>query len=358
MMRCVEVFSLLGLLSLPLLGCQKAEPRRDDSAATSDAGASKVSDEPDLDKAVANVAAEHSPSAGNGSADGPPPNGIFAPGAADKAMAKGSPATLTLGGDGSEPRVQLGPAAKPGTKRSGSIEVATQADPRQGAIPILLKLTLEALKPKGDADAGAASGTQMLARVTGASINAPGVPAEIAAGVSKLKGSHVDYQVSPDGAGSNFRFEAMKGADPAFSEAIRSLNDTLTLLALPFPAKPVGVGGFWMVTTRDLVMGLDVVTYRLVKVEKIEGTVATLSVNTKRYAASPAFDVEGLPPEVPHSMVQFQAGGDGTLTVSAGEAIPKAGQLDSVVVAALGAPDPKTKQSAGVQLQTRAVIQF
>jgi hypothetical protein len=357
-MRCVEVFSLLGLASSLLLGCEKTEQHRDDSAAASDAGVSKVSDEPDLDKAVANVGAAQPMAAGNGAADGPPPNGIFSPGGADKAMAKGSAATLTLGGDGSAPRVQLGPAAKPGTKRSGSIEVATQADPRQGAIPISLSLSIEALKSKTDSDAGAPSATQMVARVTGASINAPGVPPDVAAGVAKLKGSHIDYQVSPDGAGSNFRFEAAKGADPVFRDAVRSLSDTLTLLVLPFPTKPVGVGAFWMVTTRDLVMGLDVVTYRLIKVEKVEGTLATLSVNTKRYAASPAFDIEGLPPEVPHVMAEFHAGGDGSLTVSAGEAFPKGGQLDSVVAAALGAPDPKTKQSAGVQLQTRAVIAF
>jgi hypothetical protein len=357
-MRCVEVFSLLGLASSLLLGCEKPESHRDDSAAVSDAGASKISAEPDLDKAVASVGASQPSSAGNGSADGPPPNGIFAPGAADKAMAKGSPATLTLGGDGTAPRVQLGPPAKPGSKRSGSIEIASQADPRQGAIPISLALTIEALKSKSDSDAGAPSATQMVAKVTGASINAPGVPAEIAAGIAKLRGSHVDYQVGPDGAGANFRFEASKSADPGFRDAIHSLSDTLALLTLPFPTKPVGVGAFWMVTTRDVAMGLDLVTYRLIKVEKVEGSVVSLSVNTKRYAASPAFDIEGLPPEVPHSMVEFHAGGDGNLTVSAGEAFPKAGQLDTVVAAALGAPDPKTKQSAGVQLQTRAVVAF
>ena len=358
-MSCVKIFSLLGLASSLLQGCQKPEAHRDDSAAASDAGVSKVSDEPDLAKAVENVAASRPMAGGSGAAaDGPPPNGIFAPGAADKAMAKGSPAALTLGSDGAAPRVQLGPAPKPGSKRSGSIEVATQSDPRQGAIPISLALTIEAQKPKVDADAGAPGLTQMVAKVTGATINAPGVPAEIAAGVAKLKGSHVDYQVTPDGAGSNFRFDASKGADPAFRDAVHSLSDTLSVLTLPFPSKPVGVGAYWMITTRDVVMGLDVVTYRLVKVEKVEGSLVTLNLSTKRYAASPAFDIEGLPPDAPHSMAEFHSGSDGNLTISAGEAFPKGGQLDSVIAAALGAPDPKTKQSAGVQLQTRATIAF
>jgi hypothetical protein len=357
-MRCVEVLSLCGLAGALLLGCEKPEAHHDDATAASDAGKSKAAvDEPDLANAVESVEATRPSSAGGG-ADGPPPNGIFGPGGADKAMAKGSPATLTLGSDGAAPRVTLGPAPKPGSKHSGSIEVATQSDPRQGAIPIALALTLEAQKPKGDADAGAPGATQMVARVTGATINAPGVPPEIAGAAAKLKGSRVDYQVGPDGAGSNFRFEASKGADPAFRDAIHSLSDTLAVLALPFPNKPVGAGAYWMVTTRDSVIGLDVVTYRLVKVEKVEGNLVTLSLNTKRYAASSAFDVEGLPPDAPHDMAEFHAGTDGNLTIQAGEAFPKGGQLDSVIAAALGAADPTTKQRPGVQLQTRATIAF
>ncbi|HTA89321.1 MAG TPA: hypothetical protein VK745_07090 [Polyangiaceae bacterium] len=356
-MRCTEALSLLGLLGAFAMGCEKHEVHHDDAAAD-DAGKSKVAvDEPDLANAVESVAASRAGTTG-GAADGPPPNGIFGPGGADKAMAKGNPATLTLGSDGAAPRVTLGPTLKPGSKRSGSIEVATQSDPRQGAIPIALAVTLEAQKPKADADAGAASGMPIVVKVTGATINAPGVPAEIAAGVAKLRGSHVDYQVGPDGAGSNFRFEAAKGVDPAFRDAIHSLSDTLSVLALPFPNKPIGTGAYWMVTTRDSVIGLDVVTYRLVKVEKVEGSLVTLSLSTKRYAASPAFDVEGLPPDAPHVMAEFHAGTDGNLTISAGDAFPKGGQLDSVIAAALGAADPTTKQRPGVQLQTRATLAF
>jgi hypothetical protein len=358
MRRCVEIFSLLSLASAVLVGCEKPESRREDSAAASDAGASKVSDEPDLEKAVESVGASRPTAGANGAADGPPPAGIFAPGAADKAMPKGAAATLTLGSDGAAPRVQLGPTAKPGTKHAGSIEVATQSDPRQGAIPIALALTLEALKPKADADAGAPTLTAMVAKVTGATINAPGVPPEAAAAVAKLKGSRVDYQVSADGAGSNFHYEASKGVDPAFKEAVQSLSDALMVLALPFPSKPVGAGAYWMVTTRDAVSGIDVVTYRLVKVEKVEGTLVTLNLSTKRYAASPAFDVEGLPPDAPHVMSEFHGGTDGSLTVNAGEAFPKSGQLDSVLAAALGAPDPTTKQRPMVQLQTRITVAF
>ena len=78
----------------------------------------------------------------------------------------------------------------------------------------------------------------------------------------------VDFRVGPDGAGANFHVDTQKGVDPAFKDALQGLADTLAMLVLPYPSKPVGVGAYWMVTSRDTLIGLDVVTYRLVKVEK------------------------------------------------------------------------------------------
>ena len=299
-----------------------------------------------------------------GTPGGPPPTGIFGPGEADKAAAKGASATLTVGSEGSEPRVLLGPAPKPGMKRTGTVDLATQSDPQQGAIPIQFAVTLEALKPKAEPDAkpkaegevGTAALTQIVVKVTGAKINAPGVPADLANAVGKLKGSRVEYQVGADGTAMNLRSEIAKGVDPGFRDPVQALSDLLVGVALPFPSKPVGLGGYWMVTSRDVLMGLDVVTYRLVKVEKIEGTQVSLSVNTKRYAASPAFDIEGLPPDAPKVMAEFRAGGEGKISVAAGEGIPKEGELQSMIGAALGPAD--AKQRPMVQVQTRASFQL
>ena len=93
-------------------------------------------------------------------------------------------------------------------------------------------------------------------------------------------------------------------------------------------------------------------TYRLVKVEKIEGTQVSLSVNTKRYAASPAFELEGLPPDAPRTMGEFRSMGEGKISVTAGEAVPNDGELQSLIGASLGSLE--AKQRLGVQVQTRA----
>jgi hypothetical protein len=360
-LRTAVFLSIASLFGALTLGCDKKDGQRasEDQNASSDAGANKTkaskadTDEPDLARALGSVSAA-SQGAGAAAAGGPPASGIFGPGEADKAAAKGSPAALTLGSDGAEPRVQLGPAPKPGSRRSGTVDLATQSDPQQGAIPIQLGLTLEALKPKSEGDAGAPALTQIVAKVTSAKINAPSVPADLSQAVSKLKGSRVEYQVAADGAASNVHSEIPKGVDPGYRDPIQALSDLLVGLTLPFPSKPVGVGAYWMVTSRDIVMGLDVVSYRLIKVEKIEGSAVSLSLNTKRYAASPAFDLEGLPPDAPRVMAEFRSQSEGKLTVSPGEGFPQSSEIQSMIGAALGAAD--AKQRPMVQVQSRATL--
>ncbi len=361
-LRKALVLSAASVLCALAIGCDKheAQPEKD---TPSDAGAkAPADDEPDLAAAVASARAGRGASDNAPTAGGPPPSGIFGPGEADKALVKGAPATLTLAGDGSEPRVQLGPL-KAGTKFSNTITISSQSDPQQGPIPISFAFSLEAQKPKSDSDAGAAGPLLVSVKVTGASINAPGVPPELNAAIGKLKGSHIEFRVGAEGAGSNFHIDTQKGVDPAFKDALQGLADALGMLVLPCPSKPVGLGAYWMVTSRDTLIGLDVVTYRLVKVEKVDGSVVQLSLNTKRYAASPAFDVPGLPPEAPHSMGEFRAQAEGKLELAAGDVFPRNGDFQSVLGAALGdAPPPSQNPAAPkpqrpmVQVQTRVMI--
>jgi len=360
-LRKALVLSAASALCAFASGCDKHEAQPE-KAAASDAGPAKPADDPDLAAAVASARAGSAPADNAPAAGGPPPSGIFGPGEADKALAKNAPATLTLGSDGSEPRVQLGPL-KAGTKFSNSITISSQSDPQQGPIPITFAFSLEAQKPKTDGDAGAAVPLSVSVKVTGASINAPGVPPEVNAAIGKLKGSRVDFRVGADGTGSNFHVEAQKGVDPAFKDSLQGLSDTLAMLILPYPDKPVGVGAYWMVTSRDSLIGLDVVTYRLVKVEKVDASGALLSLNTKRYAASPAFDVPGLPPEAPHSMGEFRAQAEGKLEIAAGDAFPKSGDFQSLLGAALGEAPPPSQNPAApkpqrptVQVQTRVLL--
>lgn len=344
--------ALIGFgLGLVTLACEKESAR---SESTEEPAAPKARAlDPDLAEAVA--AASAGIGSGNAPAaaasGGPPPNGIFAPGLADKELSRGQPPKLTLGSEGSEPRISLAPAQpKPGARQALTIRISVQSSPNQGALPIDLGVTLEAQKPRGEE--GHVDEVPVTARVTSARVGMGGAPRDLEDSVAKLKGARVDYLVLPDGAGTGFRFDVPKALPAEFSEVVRSLSDVLAVFTIPYPDKPVGAGAFWMATSRDGALGLDLVTYRLVKVEKAEPSLVTLSVNTKRYAANSSFDLPGLPPDVPRTMVEFQSLAEGTVEIEPGKGFPRGGRQESALGAALGSPE----NPGMVEIRTRAEL--
>ena len=100
------------------------EPKAETKKSDSEAKASKVEAiDPNLAQAVA--AASVAPPTGKGAPPaqvegGPPADGVFAPGMADKEIARGALPKLTLGSDGAEPRLKLGVAKSP-AKMSGTM---------------------------------------------------------------------------------------------------------------------------------------------------------------------------------------------------------------------------------------------
>jgi hypothetical protein len=349
-----SAISCLALLCL--LGCEKAEPKEEPKLSESDAAAAKAKAmDPDLAQAVA--AASVAVPGGKGAPPtqaegGPPPDGVFAPGAADKEATRGSLPKITLGSEGSAPKLLLGPG-KSAKKLSGTIQIALQSDPRQGAIPVLLEVTIEPKKVEGTEGDKPVS-QPVSVRVNGAKIDAPGAPKDLDTQLAKLKGSKLEYSILPGGAGAGFRFDVPKGAPDDFRDVVRSLSDALALLTMPYPDKPLGAGGFFMVTSRDELMGLDLVTYRLVKVKQVTAEGATLDVSTKRYAATRTFDFPGLPPDIDRNLAEFQATSEGTVELPLGALLPTKGQISSVLAAQLGAVD--AKQRPMLQLQTRAQL--
>lgn len=340
--------SLYLLCLLMFSGCQKDEPKPEAARKDAEAPAKVDAIDPDLAQAVA--AASAAPARGTvpGQAEGgPPPDGVFGPGMADKEAPKGGAPKITLGGEGSEPRQKLGPG-KP-TKLTGTIQVALQSDPRQGAIPVLISLAVEPKKAEGkDAPEGA---QQVVVRVTGAKVDAPGVPKEMDDQVAKVKGSKLEYTLSPNGTPGPLKVTATKGAPEDF---LRSLSDALVLLSIPYPDKPLGAGGFFMVTSRDELMGMDLVTYRMVKVKEVTPESVTLDVNTKRYSASRTLELPGMPPEMDKNLFQFEAMSEGTVRLPLGAVLPTQGEINSVLAAQFAGPDPKRRPA--IQLQSRAQL--
>lgn len=349
--------SLVVLLWLAIAGCDKNEPKAEKPKEKAEDAAAKVEAiDPNLAEAVASAKVDAPPSGKltTGADGGPPPDGVFAPGAADREAARGSMPKITLGSEGADPKRQLGPSKSP-AKLSGTISIAVQADPRAGTIPIQLGLSIESKKTEAAKDAAAGPvSLPVSVKITSAKIDAPGAPKELNDQLAKLKGSKVEYSILPSGAGAGFRLDVSKGSPDEFKDVVRSLSDVLSLLTIPYPDKPLGAGGFFMVTSRDDLMGLDLVTYRMIKVKEVTPEGVTLDVNTKRYAAARTVDFPGLPPEVDKTLAEFQASSDGSVQYPFGALMPTQGSLSSMLVAQLGAKDPK--QRAVLQLQSRATL--
>lgn len=343
------------VLSLP--SCEKEQH---DKPAEPAASVDKTAGiDPALAKAVAAASSRAQSTAAPSGSGEPPPNGIFPPGRADAEIKAGAPPKITLGGTGSAPRVALTLQAKPGWKTQGTLELQVGSDPQQGTLPVALGVTVEALKPKAAPDAGPSDAVTMSVKVLGAKIGVTGVPQELEARFGKLKGSKVEYQVSPDGAGTNFHAELAPGAEPV-RDQLRQLSDAIALVTLPVPSEPVGVGAYWMATSREGVFGLDLVTYRLVKVEDVKGDLVTLSVGTKRYATSNRFDFEGLPPDAPHDLAEFECKSQGKLVFKVGTPFPQTGDIDSVLGASLLLPGQQGQQGqrGTLQIQSRVGLDF
>lgn len=343
--------SLYLLCLLTVLGCQKNEPQPE-ATKTKEKDADAVSKveaiDPNLAEAVAAASAAPKAGAAAGQVEGgPPPSGVFAPGVADKEAPKGALPKITLGSEGTDPKVQLGPSKA--SKLSGTIQIAMQSDPRQGAIPVLLNLALEPKKVDAKGDTPAMQ--QVTVKVTGAKVDAPGVPKDVNEQFAKVKGSKVEYGVLANGTPTTFKVDATKGAPDEF---VRSLAEALAMLTMPYPDKPLGVGGFFMVTSRDELMGLDLVTYRMVKVKEITADGVTLDVNTKRYSASRTLELPGMPADIDKTLLQFEAASEGTVRMPPGALLPTQGEVNSVLGAQFGGVDPKTRHA--IQLQSRAQL--
>lgn len=333
------LFAPLLVLSSLTVGCE--DKPKDSKPADLDAG-KKAALDPKLAEAVEQAGAKAKGDAGTTSEDGPPQNGVFAAGKADAQLAKGAPPKIVLGEAGAEPRAVLDGAITPGWKTSGTLDVTLRLGRAQ--LPgMQVSMTVEAPKPKAPAaatDPAAAAaptgdGTLVSAKLTDVKLGGELGPQgkELSAQLGKMKGSKIDFRVVSGGVGVDFTHQLAKGAAPDLEMVLRAIGEALEATAIGFPKEPVGQGGYWLVTTRGMASGAEVISYRLVKLEKVEGDKLGFSVNTKRYSVSQKLELAGLPPGA--ELDQFQSTSDAKLTLQKGEALARSGSSKQTFAASL-----------------------
>ena len=268
-----------------------------------------------IDKNIAEAVAEVAGGTAPGSPNGPPESGVFAPGAADKEIRAGDPPKIALGGKGDGATVRFGAAGPPKKKFDAKVLVAVQMGPRSAMPTVEVSFSMEApaAPPAEGAEKPLVADTVL--RVSGVKLPAdqPGeLPPGLDKQIGKLRGSRVHFDFGANGGGRLTGMEIAKDADAGLIPVLSTAADTLSLAFSPYPAEPVGAGAFWMVTTRETFLGLDMVTYRMMKLQKVDGDRAVVAVTTKHYVVSGELGFPGLPH---HKVVEFNETGNGSVMV-------------------------------------------
>lgn len=331
-----RVWASLGIAVCCASACKASEDSEETKAATEDQAAS-ISTGPVVDdkiaKAVANAAKAGS-AAAVGSDQGPPENGILGPTRADAEAARGSAPSVKLGSSGSDPKIQLGSSLVPAAvfdKKTGLIDVSV----RTGASMMPgTRLNLEfAQSSAAPASTDGASPTRpVVVSVSlsdlSASQAAQVIPGELAVEIRKLKGTELVFQTQNAAFVGEPAVTLSKAANPQLDTLVQAAGSGLSDAVLAFPKEPVGAGAFWKVTSRERLLGTDVLTYRLVKVVDVTDGQARLEVNTKRYLADGGIGLPGIESAKVH---QFQAEGTGQLVVAANQSLPLEGRSQTSI---------------------------
>jgi hypothetical protein len=261
-------------------------------------------------------------SASKDGADGPPESGVFGPGLADKAMPPGAPAKMEILGDGREPRSLLVSAPADEQKEGVSLTVRIQ----QGAIPGDFALALKVDKPKDDKKTDGPRSTRVVGKIASASAP-PQAPRDLSDKLGKLKGGEVHYTLGPDGGVSDVGFALGKDADPGLGDlVVKALVDAIGVSMPPLPKKPVGVGAFWMVTDRSTAFGVEVVRYRVYKIERLDKDGASFSVDVRQYAAKDDADLGALGGGQKMTLQRFESSGKAKVEWTAAGLLPSRGE--------------------------------
>jgi hypothetical protein len=303
------------------------------SSASPDAGAS--TDKYALaDPKLAN-ALQAAASAAPANENAPPPDGIFAPGIADRKHPQGAPTSVSMVGDGDEPRVSLAGAADAMKTSYGpaAIELGMQTGPRMVSPTIDLGMSLgPAKKDDGGTDWLVAD----IKKASPAKEQLGALPPGTDKAIASLIGSQIRIKMSADGAESAMDQQLAKGAAPELDRIAKNAAESLVLTSVPVPPTPVGVGGQWIAETRMPLSSLDVIAYRAFKVKSIDGNRVRLSFDLKAYAASPTTTLPGVPKEA--TMEQVDAQAQGELELVKGEVLARKSDVQLRVVMIFQAP--------------------
>ena len=354
MVRTISALLVLGLGGL-CTGCEEKKPSSE--ALRVDAGSPDkyATADPKLANALQAAASA------SASPNGPPPEGIFEEGAADRRHPAGVPTKVDLISEGSAPRINLTTADASGDPRTRTfgrarMETLIQSGPRNAVVVDFDWVLGPAKKDEGGLDwtvaeiKKAAPSEQQLGQLP------PGTDKDVAS----LDGSLIRIKMTADGRESELQVQLSKSARPELARFTMNAAEALLFATVPVPPKPVGVGAQWIAETRMPLSGLDVIAYRAYRVKEIDGDRVHLTLNVKAYAASTDVKLQGVPKGA--TLQQFDAQSQGELELVRGEVMARKSDVQQHAVmvfqapGAAGAPSQPGGNMLTAQVQSQATF--
>lgn len=354
-MACRRWF-VLGLLVL--VGCDEKKPPPAPTKNDPKTEAKSATDAK-LEAAMAAASAKAPAAKKTANQDGPPENGIFTAGAADKLMPLGAPPKIELVTDGAEPRSMILSSAA-SWKGNATITTGMRLGPRNAlpSVEYLVGLGPEKKDKKDkDADAGAAGPLMLLGNVESAKLAAeqPGkLPDGVQKEIGKLKGSQLLWKSDEQGVAREPSSTVSKEAPADLQRSLDVAAEVMFYLSVPPPPKPVGVGAAWIAGSRQVLGSIEVISYRLYKVKSISPDGVQLTVESKEYAANDQFKIPGLPPNAP--IGQFEGTAQGEITLPAKEALAIKGTISRQITLGIKAEQAPPGSMMGIQFASEATV--
>jgi hypothetical protein len=322
-----------GVAALSSAACDEKKTSDTTPSLDASAGTDKYAmADPKLERALQAAA---SASAGND--NGPPPNGIFAPGVADRRHPKGGPTTVETLNDGTEPRIALNEGAPDAVRASSygpaALELGMQMGPRAAVPTVDLGLLIgPAKKDDGGSDWLVAE----LKKASPAKEQFGELPPGTDKAIATLEGSLLRIKLATDGGESDVQMTLGKQAIAELGRLAQNAVEALAFATVPLPSKPVGVGAQWIAESRMPLSGLDVIAYRAFRVKTIDGNRVHVSLDVKAYATTS----DTVMPEVPKgaTLQQVDAQAQGELELVRGEVLARKADVQQRVVMVFTAP--------------------
>lgn len=343
------VGGVLGIALLALAGCE--EKTTTPSKATVPKAEEQPVIDPNLGKAIAATSAAAAQDVAPATADGPPETGVFTVANADATHAVGKPIHVELGMAGMDPKLVLVPS-KDDVPKTMVFNVATMMGARSSLPTVDMTFGLKVDKPKGP------KSDELLALPVGAKLTKivlssqqPGeIPKEIADEVAKMKDSKMAWTFASGGGIGIDSVERAEKARPELEHNLVAVAETLAAAAISAPSEPVGAGATWIARSRDVYGGLDLISYRMIRVTKVEGETVTYQVETRQYAAGPDMKKPGLPEG--GQLVQFESTGAGEFVLQRGKRLADRGTMTHTMKFGLRPPNAAQNQIMPLVLQS------